>query len=475
MKVRGSQYIPYAWSAEGPKSLEELWGHAKAVASELPDFKNVVNLCEDRYLFSVGFVASLLRGQITLLPPSRQESVAKDMQSELGDFYCLVDRGVSPPAERPHYSVEYVLRPGRVRVPPLSSWVADWQQPVVIAFTSGSTGLPQPHYKTWRTLIKSTQMALRRFELDGYHMVATVPAQHMYGLECSVLYPLLGRVTVYSGRPFFPEDIRTALDFLPGPRVLVTSPLHLRACLGSGLKWPKTDLLLSATGPLPLSLAAEVERVWDTRVREIYGCTEAGAIASRDTTATNCWALYDGMRLQMKQSWAHVRGPQLDGDVRLPDVIRKIDDTHFELVGRAEDQINVGGKRASLAELNSKLLAIDGVDDGVILMCESDHGGPVVRPVALVVAPLLDETLLRARLGEVMPAIFVPRPIYFVTSLPRNATGKLPRNALKALLDAQRREPSARSEKKSNSPGGLNVVKGDDTETVVGFENEAQS
>jgi len=225
-----------------------------------------------------------------------------------------------------------------------------------------------------------------------------------------------------------------------------------------GFKWPPTDLVISATAPLPHSIATEVEHGWGTRVREIYGCTETGAIASRDTTVSDWWVLYDGMRLEMRQAVAYVRGPQLDSETRLPDVISKVDDTHFELVGRATDQVNVAGKRTSLAELNNKLLAIDGVEDGVVIMCDTDDVGPVARPVALVVAPSLDETRLRARLGEVMPAIFVPRPIYLVPSLPRTPTGKLPRDTLLALLNALRQKPMASTQAKSSSsvaPGAI--------------------
>jgi len=453
-----SQHIPYSWSAEGPISRKALLTHAAIVASELPDCRYVVNLCEDRYLFSVGFLASLRRGQVTLLPPGRGKSSVLETVAGFGEYYVLCDRGVTPPKGRAHYFLDYFPMNSSGAGPAFADWVEDPGKPAIVAFTSGSTGVPQPHPKTWRSLIDSTLMALQRFGLSGHHMVATVPPQHMYGLECTVLYPLLGHMAVHAGRPFFPEDIRSALESLPVPRVLVTSPLHLRACLGVGFKWPPTDLVISATAPLPHSIATEVEHGWGTRVREIYGCTETGAIASRDTTVSDWWVLYDGMRLEMRQAVAYVRGPQLDSETRLPDVISKVDDTHFELVGRATDQVNVAGKRTSLAELNNKLLAIDGVEDGVVIMCDTDDVGPVARPVALVVAPSLDETRLRARLGEVMPAIFVPRPIYLVPSLPRTPTGKLPRDTLLALLNALRQKPMASTQAKSSSsvaPGAI--------------------
>lgn len=461
--MMASQHPPFAWSAEGPVSREALLGHAAAVAPGLPDYEYVVNLCEDRYLFSVGFLAALRRGQVTLLPPSQEPVLMANTMSGEGRYYFLVDRGMTPPWDHPHHALDYVRVHHDAYVPTASEWVSDPDRTAVVGFTSGSTGIPRSHSRTWQALYDATHMALRRFNLDDYNMVATVPAQHMYGFECSVLYPLLGRVAVNTGRPFFPDDIRATLESITAPRVLVTTPVHLRACLGARLTWPSIDLVISATSSLPRSLADDVERVMGSRVREIYGCTETGAIASRDTTASSRWTLYGGMRLQMKQSRAFVSGPQLKADTQLPDVVRQVNETCFELIGRSADQINVGGKRASLADLNGKLLAIEGVQDGVIVMPHSEYSGTVIRPVALVVAPSLDEAGLRARLGEVMPAVFVPRPIYLVPKLPHNAAGKLPRGALMALLEEQRRRSLGFDEKEAGLSGKKDAVPPDDT------------
>ena len=56
----------------------------------------------------------------------------------------------------------------------------------------------------------------------------------MYGMELSVLLPLLGGVAVHAAKPFFPADIAAALHAARAPRLLVTTPVHLRMCLGCG-------------------------------------------------------------------------------------------------------------------------------------------------------------------------------------------------------------------------------------------------
>src|SRR3546814_2127028 len=87
---------------------------------------------------------------------------------------------------------------------------------VAIGFTSGSTGAPKPNAKTWRSFRASTEQnlaALAGLWPDGavVQAVATVPPQHMYGMEMSVLLPLLGNVAVHVARPFFPQDVADAL------------------------------------------------------------------------------------------------------------------------------------------------------------------------------------------------------------------------------------------------------------------------
>jgi acyl-coenzyme A synthetase/AMP-(fatty) acid ligase len=57
-----------------------------------------------------------------------------------------------------------------------------------------------------------------------------------------------------------------------------------------------------------------------------------------------------------------------------------------------------------------------------------------------VVAPQLKSTALLAQMRERIDTVFLPRPIVMLPALPRNSTGKLPREALQALArDHQRK------------------------------------
>jgi acyl-coenzyme A synthetase/AMP-(fatty) acid ligase len=402
-------------------------------AEGLPDGRYAINLCEDRYLFMVGFGAALLKGQTNLLPPVQLGGEIQRIASGYADSYCLVDRPHTLPLRQHRLDkidtaqLSAGYRSGRVPT-------IDSEHVAAIAFTSGSTGQAKPNRKRWRSLVIGARLAERRFGFArGHSIVATVPPQHMYGLETSVLLPLATRVSVCCERPFFPEDVRRALASVPVPRALITTPVHLKTCVRAKLRWPETSLVISATAPLSSALAGEAERVFGCSVHEIYGCTEGGSLASRHTVDETLWRLYDGLTLHETNGVHCVKGGHLAEEVGLNDILRPRDAVRFELLGRHDDLVNIAGKRASLADLNHKLNEIEGVEDGVFILADEDDT-KITRLSALVVAPTLDTRTIMAALAERLDPVFMPRPLCKTARLPRTAAGKLPRHALLELL-----------------------------------------
>jgi acyl-coenzyme A synthetase/AMP-(fatty) acid ligase len=303
-----------------------------------------------------------------------------------------------------------------------------------IVFTSGSTGVPQPNAKRWGNLVASGTAERAALELPagGFNVLGTVPPQHMYGFESTVLMALAGGGALHPARPLFPRDVQAALDELPAPRVLVTSPIHIRALVEADVTLPALELVLSAAAPLAPELAAAAEQRFATRVHEIYGFTEAGQVATRRTTASPVWRTMNGIRVvPAGDGWA-VEGATIHGRVPVSDRIRRLSGTEFVLEGRATDIVNVAGKRASLADLDRALTAIPGVNDGAFHVPERPDGR-VGRLMAFVVAPRQTEREIMAALRRAIDPTFLPRPLVMVARLPRAATGKLPLEALRAL------------------------------------------
>ena len=189
--------------------------------------------------------------------------------------------------------------------------------------------------------------------------------------------------------------------------------------------------LISATAPLSADLAAEAEDLFAAPVLEVYGCTEAGAMASRRNLAGPQWQPYEGVRLYKTGDQAMVEGLQLAEPVPLQDLLQISEDGCFELCGRDSDLINIAGKRASLADLNHRLLTIDGVEDGVIFDPDPGSEG---RLAALVVSDDLSEKDILDQLRQQTDPVFLPRPLCKVEALPRSETSKLPRDRLLSML-----------------------------------------
>jgi acyl-coenzyme A synthetase/AMP-(fatty) acid ligase len=422
----------FAWSEGRRITVEDFVRDASRLASRLPERRHLLNLCSSRYRFAVGFAAALLREQVSLLPPGDTPDVVERLVASYPDTYCLTDR---PQATVALDTIVFPdLSGGDSSTPAVPAIAAT--QPAAILFTSGSTGEPVPYPKTWRSLAGSARAELERLELaPGLSVLGTVPPQHSYGLESTVLMVMQGGLSMHAGRPFYPADIRAELASLPRPRALVTTPVHLRVLLAEADELPRADLVLCATAPLPPQLAAQAEARFAAPLHEIYGCTEAGQIATRRTVQSSEWRALPGVVLRRSAGGTSVKGGHVEGEVRLSDVIEQRGGDRFLLHGRTADLVNIAGKRTSLAHLNFHLNSIEGVLDGVFVVPE-EEGAAVQRLVAYVVAPGLTADAVMEGLRQRIDAAFLPRPLCLVDFLPRNATGKLAREPLGRMAGA---------------------------------------
>jgi len=430
------------------------------VAQQLPTGQFVLNMCQDRYLFLVAFASVLVAGKTNLLPPNRCDSVVRAIMNDYADSYYLSDNSfdsVSNSSSVVSNATSSVLKKldnlssrfhqiclpaqndaQQISIPQIAS---DFL--AAITFTSGSTGRPQPNEKYWGALVTGVEMARARFfsnSDDVVSIIATVPPQHMYGLETSVMMTLLTGSAVYSGATFFPEDIRDAIEKMPAPRLLITTPIHLKTCTQILTDMPQIKTIISATAPLAMHVAVTAEEKFKAPVMEIFGCTETGSIASRHTLDGDFWLLYDGFKISQQDRIAYISGAYLAGPVPLADWVEIAADNHFKIIGRSTDMVNIAGKRGSIADLNQKLLEIEGIEDGVFYLPETqvvadgnEMSAKMERLVAFVVAPQLDEKSIMTSLSTMMDPVFLPRPLYKVNSLPRTESSKLPRSRLTEL------------------------------------------
>ena len=417
----------------GAISANTFLAHVHSVAQQLPDAEHAINLCENRYLFLVSLCAVVVKQQCNLLPSNKNIATQERLTQRYSNTYIIHD-GCTDLANVEQVNLRFCelekIQP--LRKPPL----IPIDHLAVISFTSGSTGDAKPNLKTWHTLTHSTAInahyMLTQQEGTVAHL-ATVPGQHMWGLETSVLFALFNNVCLVDARPLFPSTIANILKKLPEPRTLISTPLHLRALYQSNIKLPQLVSILSATAPLNQDLALSIEKTFNTELREVYGCSECGSMAIRRTAQTDLWLRFERLNFAVnKNGKIQVSAHHLPESIELEDQIDIVDNQHFKLKGRSSDQINIAGKRGSLDEINKVLNAFSGLVDGVVFFPKQKKSVP--RLVAIVVlAEGVDKKQLRAHFRETLDAAFVPRPILVVQELPREDNGKLVKSKLLAF------------------------------------------
>ncbi|OQK16282.1 hypothetical protein AU255_14420 [Methyloprofundus sedimenti] len=401
----------------------DLLAHAVAVSEKLPAKSYAINLCQDRYLFIVAYLAVCLRQQISLLPANQTAKTLAGLRASYPDSYTLSDNKTEA-----DFYIAYDLLEKSTRPCPL----INIDRPLSISFTSGSTGRPKAIIKTWREFQKSAELALQRFKLQNQQitLLSTVPMQHMYGLETSFFWVLFSRMTLHNSRPFYPEDIRQTLSDLSAEKILVSTPRHLKSCSQIQGQWSTIKFILSSTAPMNKELAQQIEQNLQAPLFELFGSTETLSFASRQTSKATHWQPYATIQPTQDNGQFVLQGGHIIRPLILDDTFEIDDKGNFNMLGRSADLIKIAGKRASLNDLNQQLTSIPGIEDGVFFVSKNE------RLSALVVSKLPRKTIIK-HLRLAIDEVFLPRAIYPVPALIRNTMGKLLKTELERLIHTQ--------------------------------------
>lgn len=433
---------PAVLADDGAWSWRDVHEAALALAERLEGASAVCNLCASRLGFLVTVLAALRRGCLLILPPSGGNA-------ELGAVVAG-DRGTrvvgDPEAwPEPWCDDRYLqCRPERANSPPRDAaelaWSAPWNEVAIRLYTSGSTGVPQAQPKTLGQLVLGARALVARLaeEVEGGvaslgRIVCSVPPQHMFGLECSVMLSLVCGLPVLDRRPLLPADVRAALE--GGPAALwVATPMHLRSLVREGESVPACGLAIASTMPLAAEVAIGAERRLDAPVLEIYGSTETGALAMRRTSQEPDWRPLEGVALERGAGATVARGLHFASPVSVPDEIAPGANGRFSLLGRHADLVKIGGRRASLAGLDRLLLDLPGIEDGAFYLPQT--GRSTERLCLVYAGPPLDRETTLGWLRERLDPVFLPRTFIRVERLPRSDGGKLRRAALERIHEA---------------------------------------
>lgn len=432
-------------------SVEDVVRCAKALSERLGEFRWAPGACVGLATppgpaFLAGYVALRMVGLVPILcdsvSPSPDRLQALDQLRAVGFLWTqsgwpasIHDWVVSP--REPGQAVE--LDPGLG----------------VIKLTSGSTGEPRGVLVSAEALAADDEqlrasMGLRPDE----RILVAIPLAHSYGFSSLVLPALR-----WGAQLVFPEQA-TPLAALQAGRSLgatffptVPSVLAAWVQLRDPVPWPASVRLTIAAGaPLIPEVASRFRERTGRFVHVFYGASECGGIsfdregdaALRGTVGT--WV--DGVAGEIEPETGRLRvrsaavarsywpdpAPELSGGTFLTGDLVSIEGDELRLLGRADELINVRGRKVQPREVEAVIRRLPGVVDACVLGVDGPDG-PRSQLCAVVAAPegaLTAQEVFhwcRAHLAEYK----VPRSVVRVSELPRTQRGKLDRKALLAL------------------------------------------
>lgn len=434
-----------AWDAGRKTTAAELSAHVAGFAELLPEAMpgdEIVVICRDRYRFTVALLAAWQRGFSVALPPNAQPETMRVMRERANARTVVhdVDGGQGIDVRDARVVAAAREKVGQHPFAPFVPFAPERQLATV--YTSGSTGEHVACPKTAAQIVGEASVLADTFALPAdARVLAMVPPYHIYGLLFGVLVPLVSGAALYRHTPLHAPEVSQLLR--AGVDVLVTVPAHLRALCLAQDEQPEVARVFSSGAPLPPEVARNAKARFGWTVTEVFGSSETGGIAWRESGGEGPWMPLPGVEVSASdEETLVVRSPFLHPSAPRPyvgaDRVAMQPDGRFVHLGRADGVLKIGGVRVSLTEVERHLLAIDGVKDAAAIAVEVGGARGHEVWVALV-APSLDARAIRAALREWLAPVAMPRRVALVDALPREPNGKLPRHALEALFSSRRR------------------------------------
>src|SRR5438067_1343180 len=349
--------------------------------------------------------------------------------------------------------------------------------PAFWLYSSGTTGAPKAVIHRHRDIVHAVA-AYGRHVLDlrpDDRAYATSKLFFAYGLGASLYFPLAaGASAVLSPEPFSAARTWTVLAeerptlFFAVPSVyralLEQAPRHaaqavagLRRVVSAGEALPPAlfhawqarfgqEILdgLGSTEALHIFLSNRRGACtpgspgrpvpgYDVRVVDEGGVpvaagTPGGLLVRGDSIAAGYWQRAEATRRTFSGEW-----------LATGDQVVENADGSFQLLGRTDDMLKVSGQWVSPPEVEGVVATVHGVRECAVIGAADNDG--VTEVIACIVCTADDHDDVRARVEHAcgaLPRFKRPKRIVLLESLPRTATGKIQRSALRVRLGGTR-------------------------------------
>jgi fatty-acyl-CoA synthase len=346
-----------------------------------------------------------------------------------------------------------------------------FEAPVLLCYTSGSTGVPKGVVLTQSALFWNAVSSLHMHDLVSTDRVlTTLPMFHVGGLNIQTTPALHAGATVYLHAKFDPG---AALETIERERITlaVFVPAQLTAMMQHP-RWNETDLTslrVLTTGSTIVS-EAFIRRFHERGVPlvQVYGSTETCPIAAyvrtddahRKAGAAGLPALYCSLRVVDDNDCDVPVGQDGEILVRGPNVMRGYWDApdatnealrggwyhsgdighldqegYLHVVARKHDTIISGGETIYPAEIENILLECPAILEACVVgRADERWGEAAVAAVVLKPDARMSKADVLALLGGRIARYKHPREVHFMAALPRTTLGKIKRDDLRAAI-----------------------------------------
>ena len=338
----------------------------------------------------------------------------------------------------------------------------------LLIYTSGTTGKPKGVLLTQANVICAVEIVRGAFEMkDTERTFCVMPLFHTNGLMFSNLPFLLAGATVVLRKRFSATQFWSQVRESRATSSSV-SPTILAMLLEHQAKAPpaseiQLDYIKVASAPTPVELAERFEaRFGRGLLLETYGLTETTAInvmnplrgerkfgsIGRPVPPQEARVVDDeGNEVARGEvGEIEVRGPLVmkeyfrdpentrkalrNGWIRTGDVARMDDEGYIFIVGRSKEMILRGGENISPLEIEEVAVRHPAVREAAAVGVPDRIWGESVGLCVVARQAVSEQELVEFCRGHLSP-FKVPQRVVFVDELPRNAVGKVTRNALR--------------------------------------------
>ena len=330
----------------------------------------------------------------------------------------------------------------------------------LLIYTSGTTGKPKGVLLTQANVMAGVEIVSGAFEMKATdRTLCVMPLFHTNGLMFSTLPHLHAGATVVLKKRFsatqFWQQCRDARANSTSVSPTILAMLLEHEATAPRAEDIRLDFIKVASAPTSVELAERFEaRFGRGLLLETYGLTE--------TTAINVMNPLHGPRkhgsigravppqeVRLVDGEIQVRGPTvmreyfrdpentlraMDGEwLRTGDVARIDDDGFIFIVGRSKEMILRGGENISPLEIEEVAVRHPAVREAAAVGVPDRIWGESVGLCVVAREPVSEQDLV-AFCRERLSPFKVPQRVVFVDELPRNAVGKVTRNALRSAF-----------------------------------------